>query len=54
MKNIIKVYDHVTLKDGREGCVVEVLGEQDIFIVDVGSSSSDWDTVEVKKDEILR
>jgi len=48
----ISQYDRIRLKDGREGCVVEILGDQDIFIVDVGSSSKDWDTIEVKQDEI--
>lgn len=48
----IEVFDNVLLKDGREGAVVEILGEQDIFIVDVGSSPSDWDSIEVKLSDI--
>lgn len=48
----IDQYDTVKLKDGREGAVVEVLGDQDIFEVDVGSSPEDWDTITVKRDEI--
>lgn len=48
----IKQYDSVRLTDGREGAVVEILGDQDIFIVDVGSSPEDWETIEVKREEI--
>ncbi len=48
----IKEFDHVVLKDGREGAVVEILGDQDIFLIDIGSSPSDWETIEVKRDEI--
>jgi len=54
MQEIIKQYDHILLKDGREGCVVEVLGEQEVFIVDVGSSEADWDTIDIKRDEISK
>lgn len=50
----IAQYDHVVLKDGREGCAVEVLGDQDVFIVDVGSSPADWDTISVKRDDIVK
>lgn len=49
----IKQYDHVTLKDGREGCVVEVYGDQDKFDVDVGSSPKDWETVYVSRVDIV-
>lgn len=48
----IKQYDHVVLKDGREGCVVEVYGDQAKFDVDVGSSTKDWETVYVDRSEI--
>lgn len=50
----IKEFDTIVLKDGREGAVVDVLGDQDIFLVDVGSSPDDWETIEVKLDEIER
>jgi len=49
---IIKQYDSVLLKDGRIGCAVEILGDQDKFIVDIGSSPEDWETIEVGRDEI--
>jgi len=48
----IRQYDHVVLKDGREGCVVEILGDQEIFLVDVGSSPKDWENISVKRSEI--
>lgn len=48
----IKEFDHVVLVDGRDGAVVEVLGEQDLFLVDIGSSPADWETIEVKRNEI--
>jgi hypothetical protein len=49
----IKQYDIVRLKDGREGCVVEVYGNQEHFDVDVGLSPEDWETVSVRRDEII-
>ena len=42
---------NILLKDGREGCVVEAF-ENKAFIVDVGSSPKDWDTISVTIDEI--
>lgn len=52
MLDTIKQYDEVLLTDGRTGAVVEVLGKQDVFEVDVGSSPSDWETITVKRDQI--
>ena len=49
---IINQYDHVILKDGREGCAVEV-HEQKVFDVDIGSSPADWDTITVKREDIV-
>ncbi len=48
----IQQYDKVLLKDGRKGIVVEILGEQDLFITDVGTSPEDWETIEVKSEDI--
>lgn len=45
-----KLYETVKLKDGREAVIVEMLGPD--YIVDVGSSPEDWDTILVKEDEI--
>ncbi|MEN0657997.1 hypothetical protein NSQ45_00940 [Caldifermentibacillus hisashii] len=47
----LQQYDLVVLKDGREAFIVEVLSESD-FIVDVGSSPEDWDTIQVTIEEI--
>lgn len=40
----IKQYDVVLLKDGREGDIIEINGD-DTFVIDVGSSSKDWETL---------
>lgn len=48
----IKQFDTVRLKDGREGAVVDILGDQEIFLIDVGSSPKDWETIEVRRDQI--
>lgn len=44
-------YQNIKLKDGRDGIIVEVLSPTD-FIVDVGSSPKDWETIFVKAEEI--
>lgn len=49
---IIKQFDGVLLKDGREGCVVEIYGNQDKFDIDIGSSPADWETIYVCRDDI--
>lgn len=48
---IIKQYDTVLLKDGREAAVVEVF-ENKYFIVDVGDSPKNWETIDVSIDDI--
>lgn len=45
-------YQNIKLKDGRDGIIVEVLSPTD-FIVDVGSSPKDWETIFVKAEEIV-
>lgn len=47
----IRQYSTVRLKDGRVGAVVEVFSETD-FMIDVGSSPEDWETIDVTIDEI--
>ncbi|MBQ9142440.1 MAG: hypothetical protein IJX63_11740 [Lachnospiraceae bacterium] len=47
---VYKQYDVIKLKDGRDGTIVEILGPD--YIVDVGSSPEDWETILVKADEI--
>lgn len=47
----IEQYDTVLLKDGREGSVVEKFSETN-FLVDVGTSEKDWDTIDIKLEAI--
>ena len=46
-----KMYDNVKLKDGREGCIVDISGDVG-YIVDIGNSPKDWETVAVTKEEV--
>ena len=48
-----KLYDTVELIDGRTGCVVERTGD-DGYIIDVGDSIKDWETIIVSADKIKR
>lgn len=48
---IVKQYDTVLLKDGREAAIVEVFDNR-AFIADVGSSSEDWETIDITIDDI--
>lgn len=50
----IEEFDIVLLKDGRKGAVVEIMGDQVWFMVDVGSSPSDWETIDVERDQIVK
>ena len=52
MEKPIDLYEHVTLNDGREGAVVELLGD-DTLLIDIGSSPADWETIEVKRKDIV-
>ena len=49
----IKQYDTVLLKDGRRGCVVEAF-ENEQFIIDVGDSPADWETIDATIDDVER
>lgn len=51
---MIKQYDRVLLRDGREGCVVEILGDQDVFLVDVGSAPGEWKNLTLKRSDIVK
>ena len=44
-------FDSIILKDGRVAAIVDFVG--DYYIVDVGSSPEDWDTIEVREEEIV-
>lgn len=48
---IVKQYDTVLLKDGREASIVEAF-ENKVFIADVGSSPKDWDTISITISDI--
>ncbi len=48
----IELYSTVRLKDGREGAVVDMAGP-DYYLVDVGSSPEDWETISVHVSEIV-
>jgi hypothetical protein len=47
---MIEKYTKVKLKDGREGVVVDYLGPD--YIVDIGTSPENWDTILAKPYEI--
>ena len=47
-----KQYTKVKLKDGRIATVVDYYGPD--YIVDVGNSPKNWDTIVVKAEEIER
>lgn len=47
----IKEFDTVLLKDGREADIMEVLDDK-TFIADVGSSTKDWETIDITIDDI--
>lgn len=46
----MKQYDTVLLKDGRKGVIVEIF--ENVCIVDVGNSPKDWETIDVKREDI--
>lgn len=48
---IVKQYDTVLLKDGREAAIVETF-ENRVFIADVGDSPEDWETIDITIDDI--
>jgi len=50
----IKQFDRVLLKDGREGSITDVLGNNEMYYLDVGSSPDDWVNITVKPDDIER
>jgi len=48
---IIKQYDTVLLKNGREAVIVEILSDTQ-FIADIGDSPKDWETIDLTIEEI--
>ena len=47
----VKQYDTVLLKDGRKAVIVEAF-EGKTFIADVGSSEKDWETIDIRIEDI--
>ena len=47
----VEQYDTVLLKDGQYGCVVEAY-ENKNFLVDIGDSPKNWETIAVTIDDI--
>ena len=45
-----KEFDEVKLKDGRAGTIMDMLGPD--YIVDVGETEKDYETIMVKPEEI--
>lgn len=48
----IKQYDRIKLQDGRTATVVEIFGDDELYLVDVDLPGPDWDTISVKKEDI--
>lgn len=48
----IKQYYKVRLKDGRTCTIVEILKEGKAYIVDVGLPGPDWETIEIRHEDI--
>lgn len=48
---VVKQYDTVLLKDGREAAIVEAF-ENSVFIADVGESPKDWETITIELNDI--
>lgn len=48
---IIKKFDTVLQKDGRTAAVMETF-ENKVFLVDVGNSPEDWDTISITINDI--
>ena len=48
----IKQYDKIRLKTGLIGRIMEVLGAGEAFIVDVMNDDGEYDTIDIKPDDI--
>ena len=48
-----ELYDKVELKDGRKGDIVDTLNGE-VFFIDIELMQGKFETVSVRKDEILR
>lgn len=45
-----QIFDRVKLKDGRSGTIMDMMGLD--FVVDIGQSDEEYDTILVKPEEI--
>lgn len=45
-----QIFDRVKLKDGRSGTIMDKMGPD--FVVDIGKSDKEYDTILVKPEEI--
>ena len=45
-----QIFDRVKLKDGRSGTIVDAMGPD--FVVDIGQTDEEYDTILVKPEEI--
>ncbi len=48
----IEEYDKIILKDGRTASVVEILEKGVAYLVDVDLPETDWDTIEIRQNDI--
>jgi len=48
----VEMFTGVRLKDGREGCVVHE-DSPTTYLVDIGDSPKDWETVSVPRTDIV-
>lgn len=48
---LYKLYDTIKLKDGRIGSIVDCAEGCD-YVVDIGETEKDWETIIVKEDQI--
>lgn len=48
----IRQYDRVRLKDGREGDVMEIYGDSEVFLITIGEDEYTWEDIDVKLEDI--
>lgn len=48
----IKEFDRVLLKDGREGDVMEIYGNDEAFLITIGEDECTWENIDVKREDI--
>ena len=54
VKMKINEFDKVLLKDGRTASVVEIFGDGEAYLVDVDLPDNEWDTIDVKPEDIVQ